>query len=394
VGDFGDKFRRERESKKITLEDVSNATKISSRMLQAIEDEKFDLLPGGVFNKGFIRAYAKHLGINDEEAVSEYLACLRKAQIAAQAVWDPLTHTLTADKRPAAAAEGRNGGTAAPPPEELPELHLPRAEDLHPLRQKYLHPPEGIPWRLVAMALVVAVLLSLLWRRHARNSAENSSPRPAIQVVQAGQPAASNQAAGPAIPDSALRVNPPATTASTATTNKPPSQTAGKPSPPGKTAANNPATSSSSAGNVSSGNTNSSGPKLPASAAASLAAFPLKPDAYGETTIPPAPALIPDETATKPLPLTLVIRASENSWISVTADGQAVSQETLIAPANTSVHASREIVAKVGNAAGVTFLWNGKEIPAQGNEAEVKTIIFDAEGVRVLTPNQVPVQLR
>lgn len=87
------------------------------------------------------------------------------------------------------------------------------------------------------------------------------------------------------------------------------------------------------------------------------------------------------------MPLTLVIRASENSWISVTADGQAVSHETLIAPANTSIRARREIVAKVGNAAGVSFLWNGKEIPAEGAEAEVKTFVFDAGGMRVLTPN-------
>ena len=86
--------------------------------------------------------------------------------------------------------------------------------------------------------------------------------------------------------------------------------------------------------------------------------------------------------------MTLVIRASETSWISVQADGQTVSQETLIAPAHASVRANREIVAKIGNAAGVTFLWNGQEIPANGAEAEVKTFIFDANGIRVLPTTQ------
>src|SRR5271165_3252839 len=81
VGEFGNKFRKAREKKNLSLEDVSNVTKIGSRMLQAIEEERFDRLPGGVFNKGFIRAYAKHLGLNDEEAVTDYLACLRQAQI-------------------------------------------------------------------------------------------------------------------------------------------------------------------------------------------------------------------------------------------------------------------------------------------------------------------------
>jgi len=89
VGAFGNKFRKARERKNLSLDDVSNVTKIGSRMLQAIEEERFDQLPGGVFNKGFIRAYAKHLGLNDEEAVNDYLACLRQAQIDAHEVWEP-----------------------------------------------------------------------------------------------------------------------------------------------------------------------------------------------------------------------------------------------------------------------------------------------------------------
>jgi hypothetical protein len=80
--------------------------------------------------------------------------------------------------------------------------------------------------------------------------------------------------------------------------------------------------------------------------------------------------------------MTLVIRATENTWISVLADGQLVSQETLIAPANTTVHATREIIVKIGNAAGASFLWNNQDIPAQGAESEVRTLVFDASGMR------------
>jgi cytoskeleton protein RodZ len=90
----------------------------------------------------------------------------------------------------------------------------------------------------------------------------------------------------------------------------------------------------------------------------------------------------------------LIIRASENSWISVRADGQEVTQETLIAPAHTSVRASREITVKTGNAAGINFLWNGKEIPAQGAEAEVRTVTFDATGVRVTSAAQPLTQIQ
>jgi hypothetical protein len=80
------------------------------------------------------------------------------------------------------------------------------------------------------------------------------------------------------------------------------------------------------------------------------------------------------------------VRATENSWISVTSDGQLVTQETLIAPAATSFHATRELVVRVGNAAGVSFLWNGEEVQTQGAESEAKTFIFDAQGMRQSPP--------
>ena len=74
MSSFGDGLKQEREKKKITLDQVAVSTKISVRMLRAIEDEKFDQLPGGIFNKGFVRAYARHLGMDEEKAVADYLA--------------------------------------------------------------------------------------------------------------------------------------------------------------------------------------------------------------------------------------------------------------------------------------------------------------------------------
>ena len=74
MGAFGDKLRREREMRGITLADISESTKISKRWLQALEDEQFSQLPGGVFNRGFVRAYARFLGIDEEQAVADYVA--------------------------------------------------------------------------------------------------------------------------------------------------------------------------------------------------------------------------------------------------------------------------------------------------------------------------------
>src|SRR4029077_4400520 len=47
-------------------------------MLRALEDEHFDPLPGGIFNKGFVRAYARQVGLDEEETVADYLAALRE----------------------------------------------------------------------------------------------------------------------------------------------------------------------------------------------------------------------------------------------------------------------------------------------------------------------------
>jgi hypothetical protein len=96
-------------------------------------------------------------------------------------------------------------------------------------------------------------------------------------------------------------------------------------------------------------------------------------------------------SALKPPPtFTLLIRAEKTTCVSIAADGNPAAQETLIAPAHTSVRATQEIVVKTGNAAGVSFLLNGKVIPAHGNEGEVKTYVFDATGLRAAPQPQAP----
>ena len=80
MGVFGEKLRKQREQQGIELDAISYTTKISTRMLRALEDEHFDQLPGGVFNKGFVRAYARQVGLNEEEAIADYLAAVRGNQ--------------------------------------------------------------------------------------------------------------------------------------------------------------------------------------------------------------------------------------------------------------------------------------------------------------------------
>ncbi len=73
MASFGESLKRERELREISLRQISEATKINLRYLEALEENRFDALPGGLFNKGFIRAYATYIGIDGEAMVNSYL---------------------------------------------------------------------------------------------------------------------------------------------------------------------------------------------------------------------------------------------------------------------------------------------------------------------------------
>ncbi len=76
---FGEELRRERLVREITLEEISAATKISIRLLKALEDSDISRLPAPAFTRGFIRSYAIHIGIEPEEKVCAYLTDLAEA---------------------------------------------------------------------------------------------------------------------------------------------------------------------------------------------------------------------------------------------------------------------------------------------------------------------------
>jgi transcriptional regulator with XRE-family HTH domain len=139
-GNFGERLKRERELREVTLEEVTQATRIGSRFLEALENEEWDKLPGGVFNRGFVRSIAHYLGLDEEAFLAEY----------------DMAHAAHAD--------------------QLNQKHLQKIEDRIPPT------PVWIP-----VALVLGVLLSLAaiifggiygWRKFVRHS----SPKPAASI--------------------------------------------------------------------------------------------------------------------------------------------------------------------------------------------------------------------
>ena len=249
---FGARLKREREQRGVTLDDIALTTKIGKRFLTALEEEHFDQLPGGIFSKGFVRAYARHLGIDEEQAVADYLSA-----------------------------------TAPSSPSELPLSDLPvemaeQLEDREPVRSVH------VPWTLFAALLLITAFSFALWGFYSVRKQDHASSH----VQTAADP----------------RVAP----------------------------------------------TNTSGQSQAVNAT--------------------------------PGSFTVAIKAREDSWISITADGKQLSEQMLVAPAEKSIEARDEIVIKAGSIGALDFSFNGKLLPAQGDYEEVKTLTFDAHGLHPPTP--------
>ena len=69
---LGEKLRQAREERGISISEVSEQTRISSLYLAAIENDNYKTLPGGIFNKGFVKSYAKFIGFDEQEALQDY----------------------------------------------------------------------------------------------------------------------------------------------------------------------------------------------------------------------------------------------------------------------------------------------------------------------------------
>jgi cytoskeleton protein RodZ len=71
-GNFGERLKRERELREVTLKEITSATRIGPRFLEALENEDWEKLPGGVFNRGFVRSIARYLGLDEEALLGDY----------------------------------------------------------------------------------------------------------------------------------------------------------------------------------------------------------------------------------------------------------------------------------------------------------------------------------
>lgn len=302
---FGENLKREREKRKITIEDISASTKIGTRMLQALEENKFNQLPGGIFNKGFVRSYARFVGIDEDQAVAEYLQASGDAP-------PPSTEI--------AAREGdvRDEGARA------------KAENAARLDSISENPSRPLPWGLFAAILLLIALALSLWSRHTHERGKQQAPpipaaitAPSSEMGVSGDAGAGSQASG-----SSSR------------------GLAGQAPPTGVVQKQTVSSSS-----------------LSASPSSSLTAAV----AAGEFSV--------------------VVRAREESWISIRADGKTVPSEVLAAGSERSIVGRKQVVIKMGNAGGVELRFNGKKVEGGGEIGEVKTVTFGRSGVVPSAPD-------
>lgn len=75
---IGEQLRLAREGRGIPLREISDQTRISMHYLEAIETNDYKRLPGGIFNRSFVKAYARYVGYDEKEAVEGYTRFMRE----------------------------------------------------------------------------------------------------------------------------------------------------------------------------------------------------------------------------------------------------------------------------------------------------------------------------
>jgi cytoskeleton protein RodZ len=170
LASFGERLKRTRENKKMSLDDVARATKITTRMLAALEEERFEQLPGGIFNKGFVRAYARHLELNEEQAIRDYTAAAGSVPAELKSE-DAELRAIAERKEKEFAGRSRS---------------------------------QGIPWGIVAAFLLVLALGLSIWGFLTRERFDSEQARSAALRKRDASPIERNEDSLPPPPSSPL----------------------------------------------------------------------------------------------------------------------------------------------------------------------------------------------
>jgi len=319
VASFGEHLKQEREQRGITLDEISLSTKISIRLLRALEEEKFDQLPGGIFNKGFVRAYARHLGIDEAQAIADYLAAVSQHLHARVDVNAPLDNNAD--------------GKLAALPVHAAKNEVEPGSVLSLLRADYASERVAqVPWNLMAGLLLLVALVLAAWSYYHRDQ-RAETPKATTPAASSPPQSSAPQLAAPA-PDSSVQ--------KVTAVPVPIAQEAGL-----------------------------------------KQAVPVTPLAAQEAHPSPIAPAHPAALTAGAGAFTVTLEArDEDCWLLITVDDRPPVEETLFAPGKRTIPANRSLVVKAGDIGALDVFFNGKRLPAQGDLGEVRTLTFHGDGLQ------------
>jgi cytoskeletal protein RodZ len=85
----GQYLRRQRESKQMSIEEIARSTRVPMSSVERIESDQFDELPGEVFVRGFLKSYARSLGVSSDDVLAKYTASRRVAWVTPLPITSP-----------------------------------------------------------------------------------------------------------------------------------------------------------------------------------------------------------------------------------------------------------------------------------------------------------------
>ncbi|MFH1501897.1 MAG: helix-turn-helix domain-containing protein [Candidatus Eisenbacteria bacterium] len=95
----GELLRSERETQEKSIDDVAKATKMSASIIEAIESDRFSVLPAPVYVKGHLRTYARFLGLDEEDVVDKYMRFTQQQEPDELDEWDAVEIELQEQRR-------------------------------------------------------------------------------------------------------------------------------------------------------------------------------------------------------------------------------------------------------------------------------------------------------
>lgn len=336
MGSFGERLRREREMRGVSLDDIADATKIGTRLLRAVEEEHFELLPGGIFNKGFVRAYAKYLGLNEDEAVADYL------EAAGESVTDPRVIAEQNSSRIDRASGDAGDSHAA-----------------------------GFPIIPVLILLVVIAAGVGGWHIYQERMRDRQAKLDAVKASTAESPIAATSAAPPAATE------PPPSSLPDAGGKKTDSTTIAA------AAENSPARATPAA---TSGDPNSSAPRSASSSGS-------QPTSAGMEVPKPRPQdagapLSSYSTAVAGQYFEVTVRAKDSAWVSIKSDGKYVIRGIIKPSEVKTIRANQQVVFFTGNAGAVEVSFNGQPITLTGGPNQEGILVINPQGAVTPKPTQ------